>query len=389
MAKGELGLCGNPRAPRAGERRVRWLRFEPDEVIDETNDELSSTGGSGQGRRETAKARPRAATRSRRDDRHRAGAAPVERARADAGSASVAAPTRARIRCLGCRAPYRLARPASADEPRRRSDARPVASRLRGAVGCRRADRDRPPRLGRRSSAARSRSPSPSRSLLRGPRPHGPPALRRVRGATSGSGTSRSRFFGFFQADHLGALHRHPRGAPAAVRAAPLRGDDPARGRTGRAAAARGSRGVLAVPMVAARRSSPQQESRLVRGRGLPLRLRAAHRGALRRSGSAAQRSPSRATQRRVRFLVVIGALAGLASVADFAWFLGARPAADRRGALDRVPLRARAGAPARAAARPLRDARAAPRRDGGRVPRSRASSTCSSRSSAASTRCT
>jgi len=34
-------------------------------------------------------------------------------------------------------------------------------------------------------------------------------------------------------------------------------------------------------------------------------------------------RSGSRATQRRVRLLVVLGALAGLASVVDFAWFLG------------------------------------------------------------------
>ena len=33
--------------------------------------------------------------------------------------------------------------------------------------------------------------------------------------------------------------------------------------------------------------------------------------------------SPSRATQRRVRFLVVIGALAGLATTLDFAWFIG------------------------------------------------------------------
>lgn len=42
--------------------------------------------------------------------------------------------------------------------------------------------------------------------------------------------------------------------------------------------------------------------------------------------GQRGKRSPSRATQRRVRLLVVIGALAGLASVADFAWFLGAEP---------------------------------------------------------------
>jgi two-component system, NtrC family, sensor histidine kinase HydH len=43
--------------------------------------------------------------------------------------------------------------------------------------------------------------------------------------------------------------------------------------------------------------------------------------------GARGARSGSRATQRRVRFLVVIGALAALASVADFAWFLGANPA--------------------------------------------------------------
>jgi signal transduction histidine kinase len=37
-------------------------------------------------------------------------------------------------------------------------------------------------------------------------------------------------------------------------------------------------------------------------------------------------KSGSRATQRRVRLLVVLGALAGLASVVDFAWFLGVTP---------------------------------------------------------------
>lgn len=39
--------------------------------------------------------------------------------------------------------------------------------------------------------------------------------------------------------------------------------------------------------------------------------------------GQRGKASLSRATQRRVRFLVVIGALAGLASTADFMWFLG------------------------------------------------------------------
>jgi signal transduction histidine kinase len=38
--------------------------------------------------------------------------------------------------------------------------------------------------------------------------------------------------------------------------------------------------------------------------------------------GQRGRQSPSRDTQRRVRFLVVIGAAAGLASVVDFAWFL-------------------------------------------------------------------
>ncbi len=41
--------------------------------------------------------------------------------------------------------------------------------------------------------------------------------------------------------------------------------------------------------------------------------------------GQRGKNSPSRATQRRVRFLVVIGGLAGTASVVDFAWFLGVR----------------------------------------------------------------
>jgi len=39
--------------------------------------------------------------------------------------------------------------------------------------------------------------------------------------------------------------------------------------------------------------------------------------------GQRGQKSPSRATQRRVRFLVVIGTLAGFATVVDFLWFLG------------------------------------------------------------------
>lgn len=39
--------------------------------------------------------------------------------------------------------------------------------------------------------------------------------------------------------------------------------------------------------------------------------------------GKRGKRSPSRATQRRVRWLVVIGSLAGIATIADLLWFLG------------------------------------------------------------------
>ncbi len=39
--------------------------------------------------------------------------------------------------------------------------------------------------------------------------------------------------------------------------------------------------------------------------------------------GQRGAKSPSRATQRRVRFLVVIGTLAGFATIVDFLWFLG------------------------------------------------------------------
>ncbi|MBK6513829.1 MAG: two-component system sensor protein [Polyangiaceae bacterium] len=41
--------------------------------------------------------------------------------------------------------------------------------------------------------------------------------------------------------------------------------------------------------------------------------------------GQRGANSTSRATQRRVRFLVVIGAFAGLATIADFLWYLGLR----------------------------------------------------------------
>lgn len=81
--------------------------------------------------------------------------------------------------------------------------------------------------------------------------------------------------------------------------------------------------GVLAVPM-GVLVLSPQQHSWLVRG-AVFLYVFALITAGLFELFRRGQASPSRATQRRVRFLVLIGALAALASVADFAWFLGAR----------------------------------------------------------------
>jgi nitrogen-specific signal transduction histidine kinase len=82
--------------------------------------------------------------------------------------------------------------------------------------------------------------------------------------------------------------------------------------------------GVLAIPMVLLV-VSPQQSSWVARG-AVFLHVFALLTAGLYQLGQRGERSPSRATQRRVRFLVVIGALAGLASVGDFAWFLGAHP---------------------------------------------------------------
>ena len=90
------------------------------------------------------------------------------------------------------------------------------------------------------------------------------------------------------------------------------------------------------------------------------------------------QRSPSRAVRDRVRFLVVVGAAATTFSLADFLSYLGRAPAADRRGAGHRVPLRARRVAHAPAPGRHLRAGRPAARRR----PRSPSASPGSSTSS-------
>ena len=82
--------------------------------------------------------------------------------------------------------------------------------------------------------------------------------------------------------------------------------------------------GVLAVPMVLLV-LSPQQGSLFVRG-AVFLYVFALISAGLFELGQRGKRSSSRATQCRVRFLVIIGALAGLASVADFAWFVGISP---------------------------------------------------------------
>jgi signal transduction histidine kinase len=82
--------------------------------------------------------------------------------------------------------------------------------------------------------------------------------------------------------------------------------------------------GALAVPMLLLV-ISPFQRFWLVRG-AIFFYVFAFLTAGLYVLGQRGKRSGSRATQRRVRFLVVIGALAGLASVADFAWFLGTNP---------------------------------------------------------------
>lgn len=82
--------------------------------------------------------------------------------------------------------------------------------------------------------------------------------------------------------------------------------------------------GALAVPMVLLV-ISPFQRFWLVRG-AIFFYVFAFLTAGLYVLGQRGKRSGSRATQHRVRVLVVIGALAGLASVADFAWFLGTNP---------------------------------------------------------------
>lgn len=86
--------------------------------------------------------------------------------------------------------------------------------------------------------------------------------------------------------------------------------------------------GLLAIPLfvvVLVRRDPGSWLDRMARG-GVFLYVFALLTAGLYALGQRGKRSPSRGTQRRVRFLVVIGALAALASVADFAWFLGFEP---------------------------------------------------------------
>lgn len=79
--------------------------------------------------------------------------------------------------------------------------------------------------------------------------------------------------------------------------------------------------GVIALPMMLPVLSS-QHRSPYVRG-AVFFYVFALLTAGLYSLGQRGKQSPSRATQRRVRFLVVIGALAGLASVVDFASYLG------------------------------------------------------------------
>lgn len=82
--------------------------------------------------------------------------------------------------------------------------------------------------------------------------------------------------------------------------------------------------GVLAMPVFVLT-LTPQHDTALVRG-GVFIYifgLLAVGLWSLARRG---QRSPSRATQQRVRFLVGVGALAATFSTVDFLWFIGAEP---------------------------------------------------------------
>ena len=82
----------------------------------------------------------------------------------------------------------------------------------------------------------------------------------------------------------------------------------------------------------------------------------------------AGRKNPSRAVRDRVRFLVGVGALLDDLLARRLPLVPRRAPAADRRRARDRLPLRPRRVAHAPAPGRPLRDGRAAPRRDGARV---------------------
>ena len=98
------------------------------------------------------------------------------------------------------------------------------------------------------------------------------------------------------------------------------------------------------------------------------------------------QKSGSRATKRRVSFLVVIGALAASFSLADFLWFIGAElPPVGAVLSIVFLFLAGRIAAP-RAPARPLRDGRPSHGLDRARVSLGGHLLRCSSPTSAAST---
>ena len=145
---------------------------------------------------------------------------------------------------------------------------------------------------------------------------------------------------------------------------------------------------ILGVPMLASR-SRPYHEPPARPRRRLLLRLRPPRRRAHRARAARAERARRAPCAIASASSSAVGALAMTFTLARLPLVPRRAPAADRRRARDRLPLRPRRVAHAPAPRRPLRARRAPPRLDRARVRARRRSSTCSSRSSAASTRCT
>ena len=170
------------------------------------------------------------------------------------------------------------------------------------------------------SFAGRSRWPSPQSILLRGRRRDVHLLFAGV-AADMGLWYLAQSLYGLFQATASGARHRRPGHPAPAIHSAIFEAIVPAppTGPTRRCSV---SPAWLAVPMLLLT-LSPQHNRAYVRVTIFvyAFGLLAAGLWSLAIRG---QKSGSRATKRRVSFLVVIGALAASFSLADFLWFIGA-----------------------------------------------------------------